>query len=328
MEKFRIRSFLRGTTLCMFAFLFVTHGQNAPTVDKEAQAKAAADLKARIETTPELPFHGVHFAAQPSGPGWESSMVSWMALGRQRYRLRTPAGRDGGSRPGPRPEWQGPPLLGQGRLQESRRESASINVWTVDAQASTVIKYSPEGQKLMTIEVGEQPHRSNGFSGTTDIAFGPNGRLFIADGYGNARVLEYSPDGKRVKQWGTPVTARVNSNCRIRFRLTKRVSCMSPTVKTDVFRSFTLEGKYIGEIGHLGRTFSLKLAGNTLWAGIKQLNEPTGAAGWIVKFDRESGKMLGHLVVQEERGLHSVEQTASGEPVTVLGNQLLWFKKK
>ena len=94
-------------------------------------------------------------------------------------------------------------------------------------------------------------------------------------------------------------------------------------------QKFTLEGKYIGEIAHLGRTFSLKLAGkNTLWAGIKQLNEPTGAAGWIVKFDRDSGKMLGHLVVAEERGLHSVEQSPTGEPVTVLDNQLLWFKKK
>jgi hypothetical protein len=61
---------------------------------------------------------------------------------------------------------------------------------------------------------------------------------------------------------------------------------------------------------------------------MQPLNEPTGAAGWVVKFDRKSGKILGHLDVPEEHGLHSVEQMPSGEPVTNLGNQLLWFKAK
>src|SRR5258708_2651853 len=42
--------------------------------------EAAADLKARIEATPELPFSGTHFAAQAAGAGWESGMVSWLAL--------------------------------------------------------------------------------------------------------------------------------------------------------------------------------------------------------------------------------------------------------
>jgi hypothetical protein len=68
--------------------------------------------------------------------------------------------------------------------------------------------------------------------------------------------------------------------------------------------------------------------GNTLWAGIQHLNEPAGSAGWIVKFDRNTGKMLGHVVVPEKFGLHSVEQSSEGEPITNLANQLLWYKKK
>jgi hypothetical protein len=61
---------------------------------------------------------------------------------------------------------------------------------------------SPLGEKLMTITVGEQPDNGSPFAGTTDIAFGSNGHFYITDGYGNARVLEYTADGKRVKQWG------------------------------------------------------------------------------------------------------------------------------
>jgi len=60
----------------------------------------------------------------------------------------------------------------------------------------------PAGQKLMTITVGEQPDNGSPFNGTTDVTFGPNGRIFVTDGYGNARILEYTAEGKRVKQWG------------------------------------------------------------------------------------------------------------------------------
>jgi hypothetical protein len=40
------------------------------------------------------------------------------------------------------------------------------------------------------------------FRGTTDIVFAPKGRIFISDGYANARILEYSADGKKVREWG------------------------------------------------------------------------------------------------------------------------------
>ena len=66
----------------------------------------------------------------------------------------------------------------------------------------------------MRIEVGEQPTgRKNRFIGTSDIAFGPHGRLFITDGYGNARVLEYTSDGKRVGNGEPRGTAPANSAC-------------------------------------------------------------------------------------------------------------------
>lgn len=63
---------------CLICFLFLA--QAAGQVDKEAQAKAAADLRARIEATPTLPFNGVHFAAKPLAIGWESGAVSWVAV--------------------------------------------------------------------------------------------------------------------------------------------------------------------------------------------------------------------------------------------------------
>ena len=74
------------------------------------------------------------------------------------------------------------------------------NVWTTDAASSMVYKFSPEGKKLMEIEVGGQPTPCGAFCSTTDIAFAPNGHLFISDGYRNARILEYTADGKKIRE--------------------------------------------------------------------------------------------------------------------------------
>ena len=76
------------------------------------------------------------------------------------------------------------------------------NVWTTDAASSMVYKFSPEGKLLLKIEVGGQPAPCGGFCSTTDIAFASDGHLFIADGYRNARILEYTADGKKLARVG------------------------------------------------------------------------------------------------------------------------------
>ena len=63
------------------------------------------------------------------------------------------------------------------------------NVWTVDANTSMVYKFSSQGQKLLEISVGDVPDPSRDFCGATDVAFAQNGRVFVTDGYCNARVI-------------------------------------------------------------------------------------------------------------------------------------------
>jgi len=62
---------------------------------------------------------------------------------------------------------------------------------------------------------------------------------------------------------------------------------------------FDLNGNYVGEIPHLGRIYSLKLVAALLWAGMQPSNQPPGSPGWVVEFDRKTGKMLGHLDVPQ-----------------------------
>jgi hypothetical protein len=73
--------------LRIFAFLifFPFLGQAEGQVDNEAQAKAAAGLRARIEATPTLPFDGVRFTVHGSPPGWKPGLVSWLVLADQLF---------------------------------------------------------------------------------------------------------------------------------------------------------------------------------------------------------------------------------------------------
>jgi hypothetical protein len=66
-----------------------------------------------------------------------------------------------------------------------------------------------------------------------------------------------------------------------------------------------------------------------LWAGMHSFDQAPGLhAGGLVKFDCRTGRIPGDLDVAQARALHSVEQMPSGEPVTTMGNELLWFKAK
>src|SRR5581483_2196028 len=55
------------------------------------------------------------------------------------------------------------------------------NIWTVDAGSSVLLKFTPEGKKLQEIDVGEVATGSDcafpTLCGTTDVTFGPDGRL-------------------------------------------------------------------------------------------------------------------------------------------------------
>src|SRR6185503_5479435 len=41
------------------------------------------------------------------------------------------------------------------------------------------------------------------FQRPTDVAWDRAGNIYVADGYGNARVAKYEPSGKYIKSWGS-----------------------------------------------------------------------------------------------------------------------------
>jgi len=91
-------------------------------------------------------------------------------------------------------------------------------VFCIDDLDHTVRKFTSDGRLLLTLGTSGQ-HSDTGatsidyrtivragppFHFPTNLALAPEGDLYITDGYGNARVHRFSPDGRLILSWGKP----------------------------------------------------------------------------------------------------------------------------
>jgi DNA-binding beta-propeller fold protein YncE len=77
------------------------------------------------------------------------------------------------------------------------------NIWVVDATAHMLYKMTQDGKELMRLGTrGVAGATQTTFNLPTDIGFAPNGDLYVTDGYGGARVVKFSRDGKYLLEWG------------------------------------------------------------------------------------------------------------------------------
>jgi DNA-binding beta-propeller fold protein YncE len=92
------------------------------------------------------------------------------------------------------------------------------SVYFVDDTDHTVKQYSPNGRLLMTLGASGQYSDTGAttvdyrtirqagppFNFPTNLAIAPAGDLYVSDGYGNARIHKFTPDGRLLLSWGEP----------------------------------------------------------------------------------------------------------------------------
>ena len=312
--------------VCLSAWAQPAPGRGAAIVNTPELQQQADRLKALVGAAPKLALERTQIKIQPPGAGWEIAYPSAVTMDDRGlfYILQR------GDKADPilvvNKEGKIVRSWGKGMFEipHSIRIDPQGNIWTADSGSSTIYKFTPQGKKLMEIAVGEQPMgRTTGARGTTDIAFGPNGRIFISDGYGNARILEYNAKGERVNKWGSA------GNGPGQFRQPHGIAIDDQNIVYVADRlnarlqRFDLSGKYLGEWGDLGRVTAVTFRDGNLWIGTQFNNESNESDGWHMQIDRTTGKILGYVVSGHSH--HVLNVTKRGELLSGARPDRPWY---
>ena len=144
-------------------------------------------------------------------------------------------------------------------------------LYCVDDGDHSIRKCTPDGEVLMTIGTPNQPapaHSGQPFNRPTKVAFDPKtDELYISDGYGNARVHKYSPDGKHLFSWGEYGTDPGQ------FNLVHSV-CTDSAGKVYIadreshrVQIFDEEGRYLDQWNNLHRPCGLHIEDDLVYIG-------------------------------------------------------------
>jgi hypothetical protein len=95
-------------------------------------------------------------------------------------------------------------------------------VFLTDDGDHSVRQCTLEGKVLLTLGTPGKPApfmSGEPFHRCTHTALSPQGDIYVSDGYGNARVHKYAPDGRKLMSWGESGTSPGQ------FNLVHNISC-------------------------------------------------------------------------------------------------------
>jgi DNA-binding beta-propeller fold protein YncE len=172
------------------------------------------------------------------------------------------------------------------------------NIWVVDAAGHVIYKMNPEAKEIMRLGTkGVSGSGPTTFNLPTDVAFGSDGDIYVTDGYGSARVVKYSHDGKYLMQWGKRGTGpgefglphNIVADDQGRLYVTDR-----DNRRVEVFDA---DGKFLTEWTETGEVSALAITRDGIWTGpvLRDLN----------------GKVIGKLPAA--MGAHGMTVTDSGD---------------
>ena len=217
------------------------------------------------------------------------------------------------------------------------RVDAEQNVWVVDEGSNTVVKVDPTGLVKMVlgrkpesidwweefVERGEidkdlHPRGNMGtFNRPTDVAWGPDGTIYVADGYNNSRVVKISKDGVWQKTYGT--YGEGDGNMKIPHGITVGGGHVYVADRNNSrIQVFDMDLNFQKYIKGIGQPWTVQYTPKYLYSG--------AGDGKIYRMDHD-GKLLGWAQTSLGQGqtgclIHSLH--AEGDNVLYKGSCSLW----
>lgn len=121
----------------------------------------------------------------------------------------------------------------------------------------------------------------------TEVAIGPNGDIYVADGYGMSRIIQYDYKGQYIRHWGGSDNPDKNYQLKsahgvaIDYRDKDNPMVICTSRNQASFKWFTLDGKYVKTL-HLPNMQVCRpvLDGNNLYAGVCWSQPKVGRTTW------------------------------------------------
>jgi len=204
------------------------------------------------------------------------------------------------------------------------------HVWVTDNGDHQVMKFTNKGELLLTLGIkGKAGTDARTFNRPTDIAFAANGDFFVSDGYGNSRVVKFSPAGKYLLDWGKKGSQPGEFNTPHSIQIDSKGLVYVSDRENNRIQIFDQNGKFLKQWTHLGATQGMFIRPNDeMWIithrdNIENLTYDT-LAGRIMKIDIATGRILGAM---ESPG-HWINVAPNGQDIyigSLTGNVFHWY---
>ncbi len=136
-------------------------------------------------------------------------------------------------------------------------------MYCIDSGASTVSKFTENGKLLMTLGKAHQPAlkmSGDPFNLPTHLAVDKRtGEIYVSDGYSNARVHKYTPDGMHLFSWGESGTGEGQFNIVHNIDTDKDGWVYVADRENHRVQVFSSEGKYETQWGNLSRAAAIHI---------------------------------------------------------------------
>jgi DNA-binding beta-propeller fold protein YncE len=148
-------------------------------------------------------------------------------------------------------------------------------VYCTDDCDHTVRKFTPEGRLLLTLGTSGRPsdtgatgndfrtikHVGPPFNFPTNIALAQDGAIYVADGYGNARIHKFSPDGRLLFSWGEPGSGPAQFRVPHGIAVDRTGTVYVADRENSRIQLFTPDGDYVAEWTDVARPCQVALDG-------------------------------------------------------------------
>jgi DNA-binding beta-propeller fold protein YncE len=167
------------------------------------------------------------------------------------------------------------------------RVDADDNLWTTDDGSHLVLKLDPAGNVLLVLgRLNTGAEASWLFNKPADVAFAKNGDIYVADGYGNSRVVKFDRDGKYIKAWGKYGTGIGEFNLPHSVAVDNQGRVYVGDRENQRIQIFDSEGKFIQQWTDVGYPYGLSITPDQhIWM-------VDGGYDRIVELD-QNGRILG-----------------------------------